>query len=242
MTTTEAKEGRPPLPNTDGKRFSHRKRAPRPTTLTCGREDPAHPVVSLHASDRLTLLYGHPAVSKIALQALVDYALSGRPVVYLDGVHTFDASLVERSARNRRQPPSKALAMIHVARAFNAQQLERLMSHCLVDALERYHASTALISGLIETLSAAGLTDMDVDRLVDRMVESARHVTRQGFSLLCPCPAVPRPMAPTHRLFAALRAMSHRCIHVHEVQGIVTAEEFLCDATPLYDGPGEASA
>jgi hypothetical protein len=178
------------------------------------------------------MLYGHPFASKIALQALVDHALSGHPVVHLDGVHTFDAFLIGQLARNRRQQLRKALTMIHVARAFSAQQLERLMSHCLADALERYQASTAMISGLLETFSAGGLTENEVNRLTDRMIESMRHLTQQGFSLLCPCPSVPLPMAPAHRLFAMLRSMSHRCIRVSELQGKVVAEEIAFDAMP----------
>ena len=177
-------------------------------------KNPADHVVLLNPADRLTVLYGHPVVSSITLQALVDHALSGHPVVYLDGVHAFDTFLIGQLARSRRQRPRKALAMIHVARAFSARQLERLMSHCLADALERYQAGTAVISGLLDTLSADGLTDNEVNRLADRMIESLRHLTQQGFSLLCPCPSVPMPTAPAHRLFAILRSMSDRCIRV----------------------------
>jgi hypothetical protein len=205
-----------------------------------GIEDPARHAISLHPSDRLTVLYGHPVVSSIALQTLVDRALSGHPVVYLDGVHAFDALLIGRLARSRRQRPRKALAMIHVARTFSARQLERLMSHCLADALERYQAGMAVISGLLETLSADGLTDTEVNRLVDRMIESVRHLTQQGFSLLCPCPSIPLPIAPSHRLFAVLRSMSDRCIHVHELQGKIVTEEISFGSMSASADPCEA--
>lgn len=165
--------------------MSLQKLSPRSKPVKEGTGTPHH-VASLNPSDRLTVLYGHPAASRIALQVIVDRALSGHPVIYLDGAHTFDALLIGRLARRRRQQPRKALSMIHVARAFSAQQLERLMSQCLVGALERYQASTAVITGLLETLSADGLADNEVKRLTDRMIESMRHLTQQGFSLLCP--------------------------------------------------------
>lgn len=213
MTGTEARETAPQLllPNTKGFRP---KPAPRSTAMKNVKDESVLPAISLNSADGLTVLYGQPHATHIALQALVDHALTGHPVVYLDGLHTFDALLIGRLARHRRHQPRKALSMIHVARVFSAKQLERLLSHCLLGALERYQARTAVISGLLETLSADCLTDHEVNRLTDRMIESVRHVTSQGFSLLCPCPSVPSPMASAHRLFATLRSMSHRCIHV----------------------------
>lgn len=209
MTGTEARETALQLPLTGAPKPTLRSKA-----LKTGKDELVLPVISLHSSDRLTVLYGHPLATQIALQTLVDHALSGQPVVYLDGLHTFDVFLVERLVQNRRQQLQKALAMIHVARTFSAQQLERLLSHCLVDALERYQARTAMISGLLETLSADRVTDKEVNRMTERIVASVHHLTSQGFSLLCPCPSVPNPIAPTHRLFAILRSMSHRCIQV----------------------------
>ncbi|MDK2743074.1 MAG: hypothetical protein NDI90_09175 [Nitrospira sp. BO4] len=210
------------------------RRASRPKSVREAARDQGSHAIVLNPSDRLTVLYGHPVASRIALQVLVDHALSGRPIVYLDGVHTFDALLIGKLARGRRQQTRKALAMIHVARAFSARQLERLMSQCLAGALERYQTNTAVISGLLETLSVNGLTDNEADRLADRMIESVRHLTRQGVSLLCPCPSIPRPMTPAHRLFTALRVMSHRCIRVHEAQGKIITEELSFDPMPAY--------
>jgi hypothetical protein len=231
MRGTDSRKGTGQFLFTGTEHLRHR-RSSQSKIVKRGPEDLVRHAVSLNPSDLLTVLYGHPVVSSIALQALVDRALSGHPVVYLDAVHTFDAFLIGRLARSRRQQPRKALAMIHVARAFSARQLERLMSHCLADALERYQASTAMISGLFETLSADGLTDNEVSRLADRMIESVRHLTQQGFSLLCPCPVVPMPVAPSHRLFAMLCSMSDRCVHVHELQGKIVTEELSLNAMP----------
>jgi len=211
MASAEAKETAPQLLLPSTKRFRS-KPASRSTAMKKAKDESVLPAISLNLSDGLTVLYGQPHATHIALQALVDHALTGHPVVYLDGLHTFDAILIGRLARHRRQQPRKALSMIHVARVFSAKQLERLLSHCLVDALERYQARTAVISGLLETLSSDCLTDHEINRLTDRMIESIRHVTSQGFSLLCPCPSVPSPMAPSHRLFATLCSLSHRCI------------------------------
>jgi hypothetical protein len=71
------------------------------------------------------------------------------------------------------------------------------------------------------------------------MIESVRHLTRQGFSLLCPCPSVPMPEAPAYRLFTMLRSMSDRCIRVYDVQGKVVTEENSFDATPVCTEPVE---
>ncbi|HEU5092001.1 MAG TPA: hypothetical protein VFT30_04905 [Nitrospira sp.] len=232
MTGTEAR-GATQLPLSSMKRLDCGS-APGPKALKEGVKDPARHVVSLNSSDGLIMLYGHPVVSKIALQALVERALTGHPVVYLDGTHTFDALLIGQLARSRRQQPRKALAMIHVARAFSTRQLERLMSHCLAGALERYQASTAVISGLLESISADCMTDKEVNRLTDRMIESMRHLIQQGFLLLCPCPSVPMPMAPAYRLFGLLRSMSHRCIRVYEVHGKVVTKEISFDAIPIH--------
>lgn len=229
MRSTEARKPTDQLPLARMERLSHKE-----------MKDPSNQVVLLNSSDRLTMLYGHPVASRISLQTLVDRALSGQPVVYLDGTHTFDALLIGKLARSRRQPIRKVLPMIHVARAFSARQLERLMSECLADALERYHARIAMITGLLETLSADGLTDKEINRLVDRMIESVRHLTQQGFSLLCSCPSVPLPMAPAHRLFILLRSMSDRCIQVHELQNKIVLEDISFDTVPanaaFYEG------
>jgi hypothetical protein len=175
--------------------------------------------------DGLTVLYGHPLAPRVALQAAADRVMAGSPVVYLDGAHTFDPFFVGRLARARRQQPRKILAMIHVARAFSAPQMERLLSNCLAGALERYQTRTAVISGLVETLSDDTLSERDIVRLSDRMVESLSHLARQGFVLLCPCPAVPMPTARGHRLFAGLRTLAERLIHVHEAEGKVVLDE-----------------
>ncbi len=228
---TEARRGTAQLPVARVGNLRER-RASRSQSMKGGTRAPANYGFLLNPSDRLTVLYGHPVASRIALQTLVDRALSGHPIVYLDGVHTFDTFLIGKLARSRRQQPRKALTMIHVARAFSARQLERLMSQCLTGALERYHANTAVISGLLETLSADELTDNEADRLADRIIESVRHLTRQGFSLLCPCPSIPMPETPAHRLFTVLRSMSHRCIRANETQGTVIMEELSFDSLP----------
>jgi hypothetical protein len=234
MRSSETRKATAQLPLTGVERLSHRS-APRSTALKEEMKEPSptHHVASLNSSHGLIMLCGHPATSKIALQALVDRALSGHPVVYLDGAHTFDTVLFERLVRSRRQQPRKVLALIHVARAFSARQLERLISQCLVAALERYQADTAVISGLLESLSADDLTDKEVNRLTEGMIESVRHLTLQGFSLLCPCPRVPIPMAPTYRLFDMLCSMSTRCTRVCEIQGKVVMDE-LFDTTLAY--------
>lgn len=238
MKGSETRKATARLSLTSIERLSHRPSL-RFTALKAELKEHAHHVASLNSSRGLIMLCGHPAASKIALQVLVDRALSGHPVVYLDGSHTFDTFLFERLVRSRRQQPRKVLALIHVARAFSARQLERLMSHCLVAALERYQADTAVISGLLESLSADYLTDKEVTRLTEGMIESVRHLRLQGFSLLCPCPRIPISLARAYRLFDMLRSMSNRCTRVYEVDGKVVMEE-LFDTPPTYTDPSES--
>jgi len=191
--------------------------------------------ISWDPNDRLTILYGHSLVSRLSLFAAFDRVLSGEPVVYLDGAHTFDPFVIGRLARARRLQPRKVLAMIHAARAFSGHQMERLLSNCLAGALERYQARTAVMTGLVEGFSDDSLSERDIVRLSDRMLESISHLTQQGFSLLCPCPAVPMPTAPGHRLFTGLRSLADRSIRVQEMQGKVMVEEdgFHSDGPPF---------
>lgn len=190
--------------------------------------DPAlrHAQIPYDANARLTILYGHPLVSRFGLQAAAERALAGEPVVYLDGAHTFDSFAIGRLAKTRRQPPRKVLAMIHVARAFSAHQMERLISNCLADALERYQARAVVISGLVEALADDdSLSEREIARMSDRALESIRHLTLQGYSVLCPCPVIPMATAPASRLSTGLRALADRCIRVQEVQGTLHVEE-----------------
>ena len=69
MTGTEAR-GATQLPLSSVERLDCGS-APGPKALKEGVKDPAHHVVSLNSSDGLIMLYGHPVVSKIALQASV---------------------------------------------------------------------------------------------------------------------------------------------------------------------------
>jgi hypothetical protein len=195
-----------------------------------------HAHISLNASDRLVMVYGHPAVTQLTLQAAAERAVSGQPVVYLDAAHTFDSLLIGRCAKARRQPPRKVLALIHVARAFSWQQMERLVSCCLAGALDRYEARTAVISGLFETLAEEQASDREGARMSDRLLEAVQELTRKGYSLLCPCPSIPLPAAQGRRLFVGLRAVADRLIHVHEEPGPRQGHVLMEEETSMADG------
>lgn len=181
--------------------------------------------LQVEPADRLLLLYGHPLVPKVALSAMTDHVLSGQPVVYLDGAHTFDPFVIGRVARSRRQPPRKALAMMHVARAFSWHQLERLISTCLADALDRYEAGTAVISGLFEALAEETASERELARSMERLLESIARLKSRGHTLLCLCPSVPMPETPGHALFIKLRDLADRAVRVQELLGNVTLSE-----------------
>ncbi len=179
----------------------------------------------LAEGDRLVMLYGHPMVIHLALQAAADRALSGNPVIYLDAAHTFDSLIMGRFAKARRQQPRKVLGMVHVARAFSWHQMERLVSHCLSGALARYEARTAVITGLFEALAEEQVSDREMARMTDRLVESIEELTQKGYALLCPCPSIPMETAVGHRLFTRLRSLADRRIFAKAVQDDVKLEE-----------------
>lgn len=211
--------------------LSHRRRPCRgPDAAEDQARDPAlrHLRMPVEPNDRLTIVYGHPLVSRVVLNAAADRAVAGEPVVFLDGAQTFDPFVVGQLAKARRQQPRKVLAMIHVARVFSSRQMERLLSNCLAGALDRYQARTAVISGLFETLADDTASDRDIVRIADRLLESLRLLTRQGYTLLVPCPARPMPATPGDRLFTGLRPLADRMACVREVpgqEGRVTFEE-----------------
>jgi hypothetical protein len=184
-----------------------------------------HLDISFHTDDRLTLISGHPLVTRLSVSAATDRALAGEPVVYLDGAHSFDPFIIGRLAKARRQQPRKVLALIHVARAFSGYQMERLISNCLAAALDRYQARTAVISGLCDMMVDEAASDRDIARLSDRMLESIRQLLLQGYSFLCPVSSVPAVDARGHQLFAGLSELADRLIRVQEKQGNVLVEE-----------------
>lgn len=171
------------------------------------------------------MLYGHPMVIHLTLQAVADRALSGSPVVYLDAAHTFDSLIMGRFAKVRRQQPRKVLGMVHVARAFSWHQMERLVSHCLSGALARYGARTAVIAGLFEALAEEQASDREIARMTDRLAQSIEELAQKDYALLCPCPSIPMETAVGHRLFTRLRSLADRRIFAKAVQDDVKLEE-----------------
>jgi hypothetical protein len=224
MASVEAKTEMRQLPFSD---VASRRRRPR-----TGQESTPKQVgslrqvaISFSAQDRLVMLYGDPLVTQLSLQAAAERASSGEPVVYLDAAHTFDSLVIGRWAKARRQRPRKVLELIHVARAFSWHQMERLVSHCLAGALDRYQARTAVISGLFEALAEEDASDREIARMSDRLFLSIQELTVKGCSILCPCPFMPTETAISYRLFSRLRGLANRNIKVQEIQGTVQCEE-----------------
>ncbi len=184
-----------------------------------------HARVPVHPDDRLLLLYGHPLVFRLGLFAATERVLAGEPVLYLDGANTFDPFVIGRLARVHRQQPRKVLSMIHVARAFTCHQMERLVSDCLVSALDRYQARIAILSGLFDTFYDQTVPEQEALRLFGRMMEAVKRLTQQGYTLLCLCPPAPVLTRTSRRCLDQLRGQADRVIRVHENQGVVKLEE-----------------
>jgi hypothetical protein len=184
-----------------------------------------HAQVPFHPDDRLLLLYGHPLVFRLGLYAATERVLAGESVLYLDGANTFDPFVIGRLARAHRQQPRKVLTMIHVARAFTCHQMERLVSDCLAAALDRYQARIAILSGLFDTFYDQAVPEQEALRLFGRMMEGVKHLTQQGYTLLCLCPPAPILTRTSRRCLDQLRGQADRVIRVHEAQGLVKLEE-----------------
>ncbi|HSB44448.1 MAG TPA: hypothetical protein VLD60_05515 [Nitrospira sp.] len=184
-----------------------------------------HAQVPFHPDDRLLLLYGHPLVFRLGLYAATERVLAGESVLYLDGANTFDPFVIGRLARAHRQQPRKVLTMIHVARAFTCHQMERLVSDCLAAALDRYQARIAILSGLFDTFYDQAVPEQEALRLFGRMMEGVKHLTQQGYTLLCLCPPAPILTRTSRRCLDQLRGQADRVIRVHEEQGLVKLEE-----------------
>jgi hypothetical protein len=115
--------------------------------------------------------------------------------------------------------------MIHVARAFTCHQMERLVSDCLAEALDRYQARIAVLSGLFETLYDEAVRDREVARLWGRMREAIHRLTQRGYTVLCLCPPAPALARGGRPCLDQLRGQADRVIRVHEEQGVVHLEE-----------------
>ena len=184
-----------------------------------------HATIRFSAQDRLVLLHGHPLVFRLGLYVAAERALAGEPVVYLDGAHTFDPFFIGRMARAHRRQPRALLSLIHVARAFSCQQLERLISDCLMSALDRYQAQIAVVSGLFDTLYDHTVPEHERMRLFGRMMEASQKLAQQGYILLCLCPQAPMLTRASRRCLDQLRGQADRVIRVEEGQGVIK----LCD-------------
>jgi len=184
-----------------------------------------HAQISFYPQDRLLLLYGHQLVFHLGLHAATERVFAGEPVLYLDGANTFDPFAVGRLARAHRRQPRTVLSMIHLARAFTGHQMERLVCDCLSAALDRYHARTAMLSGLFETFYDQAIPEADALRSFARMMEAVSTLAQQGYRLLCLCPSAPILTRTSRRCLELLRGRADRVIRVHEEHGLVRLEE-----------------
>ncbi len=184
-----------------------------------------HAQIRFAAEDRLVLLYGHPLVFRLGLYAVGEQALAGEAVVYLDGAHTFDPFFIGRMARAHRRQPRALLNMIHVARAFTCHQMERLISDCLMSALDRYQARIAILSGLFDTLHEQAVPEHEAMRLFGRMMQASQKLAQQGYVLLFLCPQAPMLTRASRRCLDQLRGQADRVLRAQEQHGVITLQD-----------------
>jgi len=184
-----------------------------------------HAQIPFHSDDRLILLYGHPLVFRLGLHAATERVLAGEPVVYLDGANTFDPFVVGQLARAHRRQPRALLSMIRVARAYTGHQMERLISDCLMFALERYQSRIAILSGLFNTHYDQAVPEHDEMRVFGRIMEASQRLTQQGHILFFLCPQLSVLTHTAQRSFDRLRLQADRIIRVGEERGLVRLQE-----------------
>ena len=180
-----------------------------------------HAQIPFHPEDRLLLLYGHPLVFRLGLHAAAERALAGEPIVYLDGAHTYDPFFIGRMARAHRRQPRALLSMIHVARAFTCHQLERLLSDCLMAALDRYQSRIAILSGLFDTFYDQAVPEHEAMRLFGRMMDASHKLAQHGSTLVFLCPQAPMLTRASHRCLDLMRGQADRVIRLQEEHGLV---------------------
>ncbi|HET8720995.1 MAG TPA: hypothetical protein VFM24_03135 [Nitrospira sp.] len=184
-----------------------------------------HAQIRFHPEDRLLLLHGHPLVFRLGLYAAGERVLAGQPIVYLDGAHTFDPFFIGRMARAHRRQPRALLSMIHVARAFSCHQLERLITNCLMSALERYQSRLAIVSGLFDTFYDQAVPEHEALRLFGRVMDASQKLTQHGFTMLFLCPQAPMLTRGSRRCLDQMRGQADRVIRVEEAQGVVSLHD-----------------
>jgi hypothetical protein len=164
-------------------------------------------------------------VFRLGLYAAGERALAGEPIVYVDGAHTFDPFFIGRMARAHRRQPRTLLSMIHVARAFSCHQLERLVSDCLMSALDRYQSRIAVLSGLFDTFYEQAVPEHEAMRLFGRVMDASRKLAQHGSTLLFLCPQTPMLTRGSRRCLDQLRGQADRVIRVGEEQGVVKLQD-----------------
>lgn len=184
-----------------------------------------HAQIPFHSDDRLIMLHGHALVFRLGLHAATERVLAGEPVVYLDGANTFDPFVVGQLARAHRRQPRAVLSMIHVARAYTSHQMERLISDCLMFALERYQSRIAILSGLFDTHYDQAVPEHDEMRFFGRIMEASQRLTEQGHVLFFLCPQLSVMTHMAQRWFDRLRLHADRVIRVSEERGLVKLQE-----------------
>lgn len=184
-----------------------------------------HAQIRFHPEERLLLLYGHPLVFRLGLYAAGERVLAGEPIVYLDGAHTFDPFFIGQMARAHRRQPRALLSMIHVARAFTCHQLERLISNCLMSALERYQSRMAVLSGLFDTFYDQAVPEQESMRLFGRMMDATHRLVQQGFTVLFLCPQASMLTRTSRCGLDQMRGQADRVIRAEEAHGMVTLHD-----------------
>ena len=184
--------------------------APLPALL---REGP----LRLTERDGLVLLHGHPAALRLGHYAAAAHALAGEPVLFLDGAQAFDPVLLGRIARDSGLA-ARALAAIHVSRAFTGHQMVRLVTDRLASALTTYRNGIVVLAGPLNPFCDGGVPAGEARRLAQVLFAALRQLTGQGCRLLCLCPP-PAPGSAGESLLETLRLRADRVVTLAETTG-----------------------
>jgi hypothetical protein len=157
-------------------------------------------------SANIILAYGTPAGSVTYLALYMAFAGIARekPVVFLDGANTFDPFLISKFARRVGLVPEELLSRIHISRAFTCHQMHALIVERLAAALERFGASVAIVSGLLDTFYDQDVPLTEAYDLLKKTTTELARLGGNGTRILLACPDTRLPLESRRRRFMNL--------------------------------------
>ena len=165
----------------------------------------------------IVFAYGRPAgsVTHLALYMAFAGITHEKSVVFLDGGNSFDPFLISRIARRAGLEPKELLRRIHISRAFTYHQMQALVVERLAGALNRFHSSVAIVSGLLDTFYDESVPFNEAYELLKQATAELVRLAGRGARILIACPDTKLPLASRQRrLVGLLKKVSDKTLRI----------------------------